>query len=733
MATLVLTAVGSLFGPIGQLVGSLAGNAIDNQLFGPDDREGPRLKELAVTGSSYGTPIARHYGTMRVPGTIIWSTDLQEHRDKQSNGKGQPKTVTYSYSVNFAVALSSRPIDRVGRIWADGNLLRGANEDLKSAGTLRVYQGRMDQPRDPLMEAALGAKCPAFRGCAYAVFEDLDLTDFGNRIPALSFEIIAGDGSRLVEDLLVDSDAAVREGTQFTQLTGFSHEGGSLRSVIGTVDRLHPLASDIGGSGLVLSGETGVAAVPSPLPDAATWDEGEFGKQSGLSRMRSADDRRTFSALRYYDPGRDFQPGMQHADGDNREVRTYQFPGALYASDARDLVSRARSRGVALADNIFWRTGQLDPALVPGCLVTVPEMAGVWKVVGWEWRENGVELELVRHRITASSGSIADPGSGWSPPDQIIGATSLQVFEPPWDDRGSASQRHVYAAATSAGALWPGAAFYAVRDGSLVETGQTLNQRAIIAALAEPLPPSSALRFEAGASMLVDTIDPEANLSCTDMAGLAAGENRLLVGGEVIQFASAIPLGNGRWRLASLLRGRGATEIEAQQGHASGTFAVLLDNRLLELGEETLAAGTDSFAVIGLGDSAAVTVDLGNPGASLRPPCPVHPSARHGEDGAVHLSWMRRARGQWGWPAEVDLPLVEQSEGYLVGFGTVELPLAQWIAHAPSLVIAAGEAEPMLQANPDLEFWVRQQGSFAVSHPLMLGRPDRFFASGDSR
>lgn len=724
MATLVLTAVGSLFGPIGQLVGSLAGNVIDNQLFGPDDREGPRLKELAVTGSSYGTPIARHYGTMRVPGTIIWSTDLQEHRDKQSNGKGQPKTVTYSYSVSFAVALSSRPIDRVGRIWADGNLLRGANEDLKSAGTLRVYQGRMDQPRDPLMEAALGARCPAFRGCAYAVFEDLDLTDFGNRIPALSFEIIAGDGSRLVEDLLVDSDAEVRDGTRFAQLTGFSHEGGSLRNVIGTVDRLHPLASDIGGSGIVLSGETGVPAVPSQLPEAATWDEGDFGKQSGLSRLRSGDDHRTFSALRYYDPARDFQPGMQHADGDNREVRTYQFPGALNASDAQDLVSRARSRGVALADNLFWRTGQLDPALVPGCLVTVPEMAGVWKVVGWEWRENGVELELVRHRITEPSGSIADPGSGWTPPDRTVGATSLIVFEPPWDGRGSASQRHAYAAATSASALWPGATLYTVRDGTLVETGQTLNQRAIIGTLAEPLPRSSAGRYEAHSSMLIDMIDPEANFTSTDMAGLAAGENRMSVGEEVVQFASAIPLGNGRWRLVGLLRGRGATEIEAQQGHASGTFAVLLDNRLLELGEDALALGADSFAALGLGDGAAVTADLAYPGASLRPPCPVHPSAHFSEDGAVHLSWVRRARGQWAWPAEVELPLVEQAEAYLVGFGPVELPVAQWIAHAPSLAIAAIEAAPLLQANPDLGFWVRQQGSFALSHPLILGRPD---------
>lgn len=78
-------------------------------------------------------------------------------------------------------------------------------------------------------------------------------------------------------------------------------------------------------------------------------------------------------ALRYYDPARDYQPGMQHADGDNREVRTYQFPGALQANDARELVSRARSCGTAQSDNLYWRTGELDPALGPGSLVTLPD------------------------------------------------------------------------------------------------------------------------------------------------------------------------------------------------------------------------------------------------------------------------------------------------------------------------------------------------------------------------
>ena len=41
-------------------------------------RRGPRLGDLAVQTSSYGSAIPRIYGRMRVAGTVIWATDLKE-------------------------------------------------------------------------------------------------------------------------------------------------------------------------------------------------------------------------------------------------------------------------------------------------------------------------------------------------------------------------------------------------------------------------------------------------------------------------------------------------------------------------------------------------------------------------------------------------------------------------------------------------------------------------------
>ena len=110
MATLLLTALGTAIGgPLGGSLGALIGQQIDGRIFAPKGREGPRLKDLTLSTSSYGQPIPRQFGRMRVGGSVIWSTDLIETKRKQKSGKGQPSTTTYSYSASFAVALSSTP------------------------------------------------------------------------------------------------------------------------------------------------------------------------------------------------------------------------------------------------------------------------------------------------------------------------------------------------------------------------------------------------------------------------------------------------------------------------------------------------------------------------------------------------------------------------------------------------------------------------------------------------
>jgi len=221
MATLVLSAAGAALGSsftgsvlglsgavIGRAVGATIGRVIDQKLLGQgsDPVETGKIDRYRLAGVSVGAPVALTHGRMRLGGQVIWSTHFKESSTTTGGGKGsppQPKTTTYSYSVSFAMALCEGEILSVGRIWADGTLVE------RTTLNMNVYRGSEDQQPDPRIEAVEGAgQVPAYRGTAYVVIEDLDLSPYGNRLPQFSFEVVravptqaklpvsAGDGLR---------------------------------------------------------------------------------------------------------------------------------------------------------------------------------------------------------------------------------------------------------------------------------------------------------------------------------------------------------------------------------------------------------------------------------------------------------------------------------------------------------------------------------------------------------
>jgi hypothetical protein len=574
MATLVFTAIGTAIGgPLGGALGSLIGNRIDRAVLGGGGREGPRLKELGVSSSSYGSIIPRQHGRIRAPGTIIWATDLAERREESGGGKGRPSTTSYSYSVSFAVALSSRPIVRVDRIWADGNLLRGAAGDLKTGGTLRVHNGHGDQEPDPLI-ASDEPSCPAFRGLAYCVFESLELADFGNRIPALTFEIVADEEPVTIGAVLEALGEPVELDRSLDGLQGFSDEGGPLSLTLAAIDQLYPLACDAGGASLSVRAADRVPASVPVLPEATAATDGEsFGAASGESWRRHADAAEIPDGLRYYDVARDYQPGLQRADGRARpgRSRVLEFPGALAAGDARALANAAAARAASSRETVSWRTAELDPDLAPGAVVRVPGRAGNWLVESWEWREQGVELELRRLPRGPARQPAADPGEALPASDEVPTPTVLAAYELPWDGAGNGATDQAFAAVSSASRGWRGAALYVQHGEQLLPLGPSGHRRSAIGETVTGLPPSAGLLFDRRAEMEVDLASADFVLDPATLAEIAGGANRALVGGEVLQFAGAERVAGVRWRLSGLLRGRGGTEPLALQGHAPGS------------------------------------------------------------------------------------------------------------------------------------------------------------------
>jgi len=239
--------------------------------------------------------------------------------------------------------------------------------------------------------------------------------------------------------------------------------------------------------------------------------------------------------------------------------------------------------------------------------------------------------------------------------------------------------------------------------------------------LGEPLTPSSALLFEPRAAATIDLVASDFSLTDTDLTGLAAGTNRMLIGGELVQFLHAVPLGAGRWRLSGLLRGRGGTEPEAAKGHAAQTPVLLIDDSLVAVDSLLVPPLASSrIAAIGTGDAETVIASLANPGLSRRPPCPVHPRTAIEADQAVLYRWTRRARGHWRWEDSVEVPLVEEREAYLVGYGPVLSPHVAWQRDVPSLRLTLADRTALTDAHGPDNLWVRQVGTFDQSPPLLL-------------
>jgi hypothetical protein len=173
-------------------------------------------------------------------------------------------------------------------------------------------------------------------------------------------------------------------------------------------------------------------------------------------------------------------------------------------------------------------------------------------------------------------------------------------------------------------------------------------------------------------------------LESRPVAAVLAGANLALVGEELIQFANAVPIAPGRFRLSGLLRGRRGSESETGR-HAAGDRFVVLDAARLFAFDPPLDAMGRSFQFrashrSGAVNSFATVVPIGR---ALQPLAPAHLTLLPRVDGGVAARWVRRSRAGFGWTDGTDAPVAEDSERY-----RVEL----W--HAGQLVRATDTVSP---------------------------------------
>lgn len=570
---------------------------------------------------------------------------------------------------------------------------------MTAEGSVRIYTGGETQAPDPLIAAAEGtANAPAYRGLAYAVFEDLQLGDFANRIPNLSFEVTSDAAPPTIAAILGDlADAAgvrVSTGGLSAPLRGFAAatnaplstwiasfgELGDVRALGGRHVRLHDDGTDT-----------------DILLDDDRLVEGE-GRHAIARRSGDAPASVTFG---YLDIARDYQAGTQRAFRPGARGREDHgaLPVALSAGGAKRAAQSVLQRLWTRRETAAFRLGYRALALQPGDRLCDRD-GRRWEIrrTAFEAMTVGIEAEPVN--ADSDVDAVADGGRAETSVDAPQGETHFHAFELPPIAGDMLSAPRLWVAAAGTGSGWRRAEIWLSGDAgaSWSSIGMASGGVPMGTALSV-LPAVDPTRWDEISTLDVELISDAMWLESRPALSVLAGANLALLGDELIQFRSAVPTAPRCFRLSGLLRGRKASEA-AMTAHMAGERFVLLETPALfpiDLSADVI--GTD-VAVRVVPPNTSTTdspqADHRVTGRALLPLPPVHGAARVLADGAIAFSWIRRSRAGFGWIDGVDAPLGEERERYAVrcsvGGATVadEVGDATWTLSASAQTAAFG-------------------------------------------
>jgi putative tail protein len=209
IGTVVGAAIGFFVPVVGVALGAAIGGAVGTLLTDGEKTEGPRLDDLKVSFSTYGVGIPLLYGTDRLGGNCVWSTDKLEIANTEGGKGSPPEHTSYKYYVHQRYVLCETPRDgsivQILQILIDGKLqwdvrsgiplgsALASAENLFVAG--RLWQGDEDQLPDGNEEPWEGGpgSVAAYRGVvSYSI---IAFECPNGRVPQLSFVITVGAGT----------------------------------------------------------------------------------------------------------------------------------------------------------------------------------------------------------------------------------------------------------------------------------------------------------------------------------------------------------------------------------------------------------------------------------------------------------------------------------------------------------------------------------------------------------
>ena len=193
-----------------------------------------------------------------------------------------------------------------------------------------------------------------------------------------------------------------------------------------------------------------------------------------------------------------------------------------------------------------------------------------------------------------------------------------------------------------------------------------------------------------------------------------------MTGNEVIQFGRAEPLGNRRWRLSQLLRGRAGTE-GAMAATAVGSFFVPFSPTTLfalptSIGLSPLVPGAE-IMLSGIGDAAPLAIAVPHNGQALVPLSPVHMGIDWASDGSLTIRWTRRSRTGFAWLDSIDAPIGERQERYTISLAIGSIERLESV-QSPQLTLAPADVAALRAHGSVLSAAVAQINELGASSVL---------------
>lgn len=613
MATLVLSAVATYakgpWGAIAQAGAVYFGSIIDRQLF-PQSQ--PLTADAKPSGSSYGSVIPRVYGNAR-PGmaNIIWGTPtFTKHKGKKPGKGGGSSGTPDTYSWSFLVLVCERLTqgETIRRIWGQDVLLYDAEASTPTKHTIRIRYGDVDQEPDAYIAAHVAAHpelydvpaVSADRGVLTVMFEELDLSPWGNYPPQLTFETYKSGGVQL-RYILSDLSSLVGLGDEDTDFSAATAvvQGFYAQNREPVRNTMEPLLTVFATD---LSDYDGrIWAVPRGSTNTVEVDSEDLG-----ARSDGGDPQSLYTITREPDltlPKRlDFsyasftpvsseegserpmyetatQIAIRHAKDQVSEAQTLQTTITMTDDDARKVVER-------LLYTIWLERISIDFALppkylrvVPGTVLTAPIGNRTYRLrvkrndIGLfgELRISGVpDSAAVLTQAAEGAGSGKPTGGetgGTDPIPSVFEAFSGIDLR---DD--DTLQPGFYVAATGPTGWAGGTVYWSSDGGTSWVRGDVITNRSMIGTAVDALGDGvTAGAWESGASVTVD-LDDRAEPETATREEVQNGANLMLVGDEVIGYSTVAP-SSGNWELSDILRGLRGTPMTS---HAIGDRAISL-------------------------------------------------------------------------------------------------------------------------------------------------------------